>query len=149
MLLLLNVGVLGYLFMSRNDAGPGPGHGPHMGPDRIIIERIGLDEKQQEQFRSLKDEHHSQIMELQHADAKLHQQLFQLLKQQPIDTAAKNAIMSQLQNNDGIKEEVTFEHFRKLRAILKPEQQPKLDELVAELAGRVMGGDHRRPPPGH
>ncbi|HYD22232.1 MAG TPA: periplasmic heavy metal sensor [Flavipsychrobacter sp.] len=146
MLLLLNAGVLGYLWL-HNDDRKGPPHGPHMRPDQMIIERIGLDDKQQEAFRVLKDEHHNQMIDIQGADSKLHTDLFALLKQDPVDSVLKDDLLAKLKTNDSLKEEMTFDHFRKLRAVLRPEQQPKLDELVAELAGRIMGNDHRRPPP--
>ena len=150
LLLLLNGGVLGYLWLNNDRQHSGPPHGgPRMGPDRIIIERIGLDERQQETFRGLKDEHHQQTLDIQANEAKLHTQLFDLLKQAQLDTVAKMSILAQLKSNDSLKEEITFEHFRKLRAILTPDQQPKLDELVAELATRVMGDHRRPPPPGH
>lgn len=146
MLLLLNAGVLCYLWL-HNDDRKGPPHGAHMRPDQMIIERIGLDEQQQESFRALKDEHHSQMIDVQKADSKLHADLFALLKQAALDSTLKNYLLSQLKANDSLKEEITFDHFRKLRNTLRPEQRPKLDELVAELAGRIMRNDHRRPPP--
>lgn len=136
-LLLLNFGILGYLLVSRND---GHGHPPPGGPpDRLIIERLKLDEKQQDTFDGLKQEHHGQMMELQEQSSILHRQLYALLKNKPVDSATKDSLMQLLQQNALQKEQVTFEHFRKLRGILRPEQEPAFDDLVEEISQRIMG----------
>lgn len=166
LLLLLNAGTLGYLWLSKDKPGhspadmrPGPGHRNHV--DRLMSEKLQLSAEQEDLFHGLKMEHNEQMIELQKQERKLHTDLFILLKAKNIDTAAKNNYLVQLERNDRMKEEVTFEHFRKLRAILKPEQEPKFDELVEEIASQILS--HRRigrgpqgppdgpppPPPGH
>ena len=139
LLLLLNFGVLGYLWMGK-DHGHGPG--PE-GVDRMIIERLKLDEGQQEQFNQLKHEHHMQMMQIDEKSGSLHHQLFEVLKKDPIDTVEKNKILNKLEYNYRQKELVTFDHFRKLRGILHPDQKPLFDDFVDELGRHLMG-----PPPG-
>jgi protein CpxP len=134
LLLALNFGILGFLWMHHR-----PEHdSPPEGPDRLIIERLRLDEPQKGQFEELKHEHHSQMVQIQEQSGKTHQQLFDLLKKDPIDTAARNNLILALQQNDKQKELVTFEHFRKLRAILHPDQMPRFDALVQELSMHLL-----------
>src|ERR1043165_6819219 len=143
-LLLLNMGVLGYLWFGNNRH-PEPG-GPHR-VDELIINKLHLDDKQQHQFQGLKEQHHSQMIKIQQEEGRLHKQLFALLKNDSIDDIERDRLMVHLQENDKRKEEVTFEQFRKLRGILQKEQQPDFDMLVEEIASQIMGRHRDGPPP--
>jgi protein CpxP len=142
LLLLLNFGILGFLWQGR-------GHDRHEGgppppPDRMIIERLQLNDRQQEQFEGFRDEHHAQMVDLQERSAVLHKQLFALLKDKQVNARAKDSIMNLLQQNSNQREEITFEHFRKLRSILTPRQQAEFDSFVEEVSERILG-PHRGP----
>lgn len=140
-LLLLNIGILAFLWISNKDRQEHRG-----GPDRMIIERLKLDDKQQAQFEGLKYDHHSQMMTIQEEGGKLHDQLFSLLRSQPEDTVQENTLLKQIQENELQKEQVTLTHFRKLRAILRPEQQPLFDDFISELSRELMRPPrHERP----
>ncbi|MBL7720303.1 MAG: periplasmic heavy metal sensor [Flavipsychrobacter sp.] len=159
MLLLLNGGTLAFLLLNRESRPQAQGahmHEPRGGNpvDRMMRERLGLTEEQEEQFRMLKEEHHEQMKAIQNDEKDLHTRLFLLLKATAIDTVAREALLQQLEANDRRKEEVTFEHFRKLRALLTPGQHPKFDSLVEEIASQILSHRHGRgprpegPPPG-
>lgn len=143
-LLLLNTAVIGYLWLRP------PAHPPYGGPegphrvDAMIIDRLRLDEAQQRQFEELKHEHHGHMLDIQKQAGELHNHLFTLLQAEPVDTAARNSILTQLQANYLQKELVTFDHFKKLRGILRPEQKPDFDNFVEELGRRLM---QQGPPP--
>jgi Spy/CpxP family protein refolding chaperone len=136
-LLLLNTAVIGYLWLrppGRMQDGP-----PHDGPpDRMIVERLRLDDAQQKQFEELKHEHHSYVLDIQKDAGELHHQLFSLLQADPLDTAARDSVITRLEAVYRRKELVTFDHFKKLRAILRPEQKAEFDDFVAELGRRLM-----------
>jgi protein CpxP len=143
-LLLINMGTLGYLWLGRGGHHDGPPGGPHPGrPDRMIIERLHLNEQQQEQFNELKHEHHSQMLEVQETTGRLHKELFTLLQNDSMNTGKKDSLLQLIQQGNLQKEMVTMEHFRKLRAILTEEQKPLFDDLVEDIAERIMG-PHRK-----
>ena len=141
LLLLMNFGILGYLVLGNNDRRGqhplGPGPGPR--PDRIIIERLKLDEQHQEQFHELKYEHHTQMLDAQETSADLHRALFVALKDSTLSTTTMDSLYTQLGQNHLQKERATFNHLKKLRSILKPEQEPFFDDLVEDLSERIMG----------
>jgi periplasmic protein CpxP/Spy len=134
LLLILNFGILGFMWLHH---GPGPGPMPGR-PDRLIFEKLHLDAPQKDKFETLKHEHHSQMVSIQEAEGKLHRELFELLKKEPVDSNQRNILLLELQNNDMQKELVTFEHFRKLRAILHPGQMNDFDDFVAELSRHLL-----------
>jgi periplasmic protein CpxP/Spy len=140
MLLLINIGILAFLWTDRRNEGPMHGH-HRMGPpppDRMIIERLDLNDKQIDQFDELKHEHHSEMVAIQRQSAQLHKDLFLLLKTKDVDTIHRDSILRQLQVLDTRKELATFDHFQKLRSILVPEQQANFDEFVEELSRRLL-----------
>lgn len=140
LLLLLNLGTLGYLLMEKN----GKGHKlPPPPPDRIIIERLHLSEPQIKQFELLKHEHHSQMLDIQEQSGRLHRQLFELLRNDTAITVEKDSLLRLIQATNLQKEQVTFEHFRKLRKMLAAEQQDEFDRLVEDISSRIMG-PHRK-----
>jgi Spy/CpxP family protein refolding chaperone len=145
LLLLLNLGVLGYLVTDRRDPVSHPPLDGRPGPaaDRVIVNRLDLTENQQEQFAGLKHEHHRQMLELQEESSELHKELYALLQYEKPDNKTKDSLLHLLQQNALTREQVTFEHFKKLRGILTPEQEPAFDEFVEDLSRRILG-PHRR-----
>ena len=113
---------------------PGRGIG---GIDRIIIERLKLDDNQRERFDQLKQEHHGQMISKDEEAGNLHRQLFEILKKEPVDTFERNTILLRLQDNYHQKELVTFEHFRN-QAIPRPDQKPLFDNFVEELGRQLI-----------
>lgn len=141
LLLLINIGILAFLWIDRRNE-RSMSRPPHMGPppppDRMIIERLDLNDKQVDQFEELKHEHHSQMVTIQQQSAQFHKDLFLLLKTSTVDTAYRDSILHQLQILDTRKELATFDHFQKLRGILEPQQQANFDEFVEELSRRLL-----------
>ncbi len=151
-LLLLNISMLVFMWTRHVHT---MGQGGHEGPGHIIIERLKLDEQQQQQFEVLKQEHHSQMMGIQETDGKLHDQLFNLLQKEPVDTTMENMLLHSIMENNMKREQVTFEHFRKIKEMLRPDQKALFDTFVADL-GRIFaqppngrGPMHDGPPPPH
>lgn len=144
-LLLLNLGTLGFMWMNGREHTGEHGHHPPR-PDGIIITRLGLNEHQQEQFFTFRDEHHGQMVEIQQESSKLHKELFALLQQANADTVLKDSLLARIQILNLRKEEVTFHHFQQLRSILNPGQLDKFDDLVEDISQQIMG-PHRGPKP--
>lgn len=152
-LLLLNLGTLGYLFMGnkRPMHGPPPGH---EGPAGLIIERLQLDEEQQQKFEEQRFEHQSKIRAVRKESGELHDALFSLLKNEAIDSIKKDSLQNAIRLVEIKKDEITFEHFQQLKSILKPEQLPLFDGLIEEIGRRLTdnapgGGRRDGPPPPH
>lgn len=143
LLLLLNAGILIYLWLPHDNRLPGDRPAR---PERIIIDRLKLDEQQRDQFRQLRDEHHKRMLQIQYETANLHDSLFHLLQQSPVDTAMKYRLLQEIAQNQIQKEEVTFQHFEKLRDILRPEQKKLFDDFVADLSKQILRSGEGPPP---
>ena len=141
-LLLMNVGIMSYLWVDSHHKGRPPG-GPN-GPDVFgyLSHELKLDEAQIKQYEVLRDEHHHAIEDIQEHGHHLREQFFNMMNQTPVDSASVKRMADSIANTQEQIEMATFYHFSKLRAILNPDQQKHFDEVIQE-ALRMMGG----PPP--
>ena len=139
-LLVLNFGILGFLWMGRHGDMP-PGRRPE--PAGFIIEKLQLDDAQQARFQQLRNTHHKRDMELREESRNLHDALFSLLKNEAADSAKIDNLYNLISVNDRAKEQLNFNHFKELKTILKPEQQKLYQEFIEDIA-KQFG-----PPPPH
>jgi Spy/CpxP family protein refolding chaperone len=144
-LLILNFGILAFIWQGKTGRPPMPPDGRGGGnPAQIIIDRLHLDDNQQQQYDAMREAHHAKMMDIQQESKKLHDALFDLLKVDKADSAKVNSLVQQIQANEAEKEHITFDHFAQLRAILRPDQKTAFDGLIQDIL-RQMGN---RPPPG-
>lgn len=155
LLLLLNMGTLGYLWVNRQqpqaqfpgNAGPG-----HPEPDRIIIDRLQLDATQQEQFAELKHIHRKSTDSLQQLISHTQHELFRLVRQDEMDIVLRDSLLAQIEHYETAKHIVTIQHFYDLRKILNEQQKESFNGFMEEIGSRITGpgrGHHGPPPPGH
>ena len=135
-LLLLNVGTLGFLWYHRP---PPPGQG---GPFQFLVKATEMDAGQKETYSRLRDKHRDKMMEIRRQNGEIRDKLYGLLS---ADTS-KNAEIAFLTDSIATlrreEEQLTFEHFRAVRALCRPDQQAKFDATIGD-AIRNFG-----PPPG-
>jgi protein CpxP len=137
-LLLLNLGTLAFLWTGRDHPhGPPPPH--EGGPALFLIHELGLNAEQQSRFEKLRDEHHQRMVQIQDSLHTLHETFFEgLSATTPLQTDSIAGLMGKKQSEI---EKLTFDHFRKVRALCTPDQQKKFDSVIEE-ALRMMA-----PPP--
>lgn len=139
-LVLLNSTTLIIMWVNKP---PFPPHPPqHDRPDKVIVERLQLDEQQQKEFDKLKTEHHSQMVKLDEQSRDLHKKYFALLENEQINDSIADSYEKQLANITEKKEEITFNHFRDLKNLCKGEQVKLFNDFVGEL-GKILSS----PPP--
>jgi Spy/CpxP family protein refolding chaperone len=137
-LLLINLGTLGVLIMRKP---PRPPHGempppppPGEGPKQLIIDRLRFDDAQQKQYDVIIEEHKKKTNELHDASRDMHNQLYALLKTEPVDKAKADALIQQIADNQKAVDNLNFDHFQKIKSICKPDQVEDFNELAGELA---------------
>jgi periplasmic protein CpxP/Spy len=132
-LLLLNLGMIGVLFFTKPEF-PMMDQGPRgEGPKKIIIERLHFDEQQQKEYELLVNEHKSKTQELHTASRAMHDELYLLLKSEPVDESKASSIIQSIADNQKSVEELNLNHFQKIKALCKPEQIKDFNLLVDDL----------------
>ncbi|MCB0698137.1 MAG: periplasmic heavy metal sensor [Chitinophagaceae bacterium] len=146
-LLLLNIGTLAFLWQSRGERHLPPP--PPDSPDNIIIHELKLDDEQQQQFLKFKHMHRRSTDSVQRHIKDAQRSLFALVKQDQMDTVARDSLLNVIEQNEAAKHLITIQHFHDIRSILSPEQKELFNDLVEDIGGRITGPGRRGqgPPP--
>ena len=139
-LFVLNLVSLGFLF-SGNFIGAkknGPGK-----PDKIIIDGLKLDQNQINQFNAIREGHHQKMMSIEKQEEKARVAFFESLKAEPIDTVQADSFIRFMSTCKLEKDQLTFEHFKELKAICRPDQIPLYNEVIDKVAKILMRGGPR------
>lgn len=134
-LLLINLITLAFFWF----AGP---RGPRGGPGKYLVKTLQLDHQQQVAYAKIRQEHQQKMRDYQQETNARHKRLFDLLATPVVDSVRMLQIADSISIRQKAMELYTFEHFRALRAICRPDQQKKFDAIIGE-AVKQMG-----PPPG-
>jgi len=116
---------------------------PQAGPKEFIISKLGLNTEQQKVFEELRQEHFMQMSNLRDEIKKEKTDLYNLLKNPVIDTAETYNYFASIMAKEERLERITFEHFRKLRAVCNNEQKQHFDVIIDKVLHMVMHGPGR------
>lgn len=112
----------------------------------FIINELKLDSTQQQIFKTLREEHHEKTMQLRDELKESKDAIFNLLNNEKAnDTIVKKAVAASAVIEQQL-DLITFEHFKKLRAICTAEQKKKFDEIIQQ-ALHMQGGQRPQGPP--
>lgn len=149
-LFVLNLFTLGYLLFERkphppemeergqfeqfeNDPGKRDKNRPER-PDKLIINKLKLNEAQVKQFEELKKEHRMQIDILQDSSRKYHDEYFGFLKNPSADSVKANALLNKIAQNQVEIDRTTYSHFEKIKAICDQSQKELFNNFIDEIA---------------
>lgn len=129
-------------------------------PAAFLIKSLNLDSNQQAQLDVLRKAHRSAVQPLRNLVKESKDAFFDLLKESIISDSVKQLAAKKISVLTEEIDLVTFNHFLKVRAICRPDQQLKFDVIIDEvinMMGQPQGGQigpppggadgHRPPPP--
>jgi protein CpxP len=129
-LLVLNFGILAFLFLSKNEDGP---RGRKM-PREIIIEKLHFDKNQIDAYDKTIKIHQETIRELDDSIRTAKNDLYQLLNSENINSLQKESIFLKLANYQKQIETTHFNHFLEIKKLCKKEQLSDYENLTEELS---------------
>lgn len=139
-LLLLNMGILGFLFFA-----PHPPKGPEgmqqRHPEKMVIHRLQLDDTQQQAYRKLIEAHRAAMEQLRSDSRAIRKQYYGLLAESSIDNTKVDSLRQLIARNQMRIDSVNFEHFEAIKDLCNPEQKIAFNGLVDDLMRAFM------PPP--
>ena len=141
-LIIANVIMLSVFFMTRLH------HDPHsvQNPAGYIERELEFDQKQKDEFHELHVQHHQETEGIQRDINKEEDSLFSLLKSNATDGNNKSLLIRELGFNKSQIDSLTFEHFKKLRALCNPQQQKKFDEIIQDVIKSIAPPPPPMPP---
>jgi periplasmic protein CpxP/Spy len=139
-LVLLN----GFVLLRQNRGG-GPRHDGPPPHDRLIIKTLNFDESQQRSFEELKFDHRRKIVELERKFETTLEEYFLLLSVE--NQSKKDSLESIVADLEKQKADITFQHFKDLRNLCRPDQREAFDQFIPELFRFIMPPSPRNLPP--
>ncbi len=141
--LLLVVNVVMLIFMLK-------GRGHHNmkkqggGPFDMMVKELNMTEKQQTEFKKLKDEHFTAIKPVFDSVRTLKKSLFGLVKAENLNDSLVNTYSGLISEQQAIVDKLTINHFRKVRALFSGEQQKKFEDFVQKMMQRRGPGGMKK-----
>ena len=126
--LIINAATLLFFWLHRPPHGGNPG----LRPERVLVETLKMDKKQQALFRPLHQGHH-----------RIHDSLLtQIAAKRQVLYAQKQAATESMIQEIGFLqaeiERVTYQHFKDVRKICTPKQQAQLDVLLGKTVQTIL-----------
>lgn len=145
-LLLVNIGTLGYLWVSKKEI-PSFAMPPRPeSPRDIMIKELQLDKEQERKLYSLSRQHRKSMDSVQRQIRNAQKALFALVKTDDLDTAKKDSVLAIIEAGESQKHLITIEHFHDIRAMLDEEQKVYFNEMMEDIGNRITNPG---PPPHH
>jgi protein CpxP len=144
-LLLLNVGIIGFLFFSRPNRNPEGNQKRHK---EFISEKLHFDANQNDKYESIIPIYKDKIDSLDAINRKLKSELYSQLKLQVVNSAIKDSIITLFLANQKHIEEEHFKHFQDIKSICKPTQLSDYNALTQELYKMFSNQNSKPHPPG-
>ena len=142
-LLLLNVGIIGFLFFSRPNRNPEVNH---RRPKEFISEKLHFDANQNEKYESIIPIYKDKIDSLDAINRNLKSELYSQLKLQVVNSAIKDSIINLFLANQKQIEEAHFKHFQDIKNICNPSQLLDFNALTQELV-KMFSNQNSKPHP--
>lgn len=138
LLFLLNAVTLFLLFSNRhNRSGNREGGRPDI---NFISHRLNFDEKQQAEFKILRDQQKTELENLRNNDKSLRDVLVASLKSGITDSIKIDSITSLLAASRKKMELTFYNHFSQIRSICRPDQMELFNKTLDEMMKRRMPG---------
>lgn len=140
-LLLLNLGMIAFFFATKPPT-PARQH-----PPADIHRLLRLDAEQEKAFGQLVETHQQAMRTLNRLQQeKLSAYFSTLLESGPNQQPPADGLR-EIQELEAKKITITYEHFRAIKNLLRPEQQPFFKEFMQQALQRILGNAQKNPPP--
>jgi len=144
-LLIMNLAVIGFLFL-RKPPMREPSHiPPEDRPKMIIIERLHFDKDQVSQYEQLISQHRNMIRKLEEGIRNTKNSLYSTLAEGSV--LNKDSLENKLGDFQKQIEETHYSHFADIKKLCKPDQVNYFNDLTVDLARFFAPGKNLPPPP--
>jgi periplasmic protein CpxP/Spy len=123
------------------------GHRPPMALNNFLIRELKLDAGQTERYQVLVHGHRKAADSLRHLIRASKERMFSLLKDPASGDSAWELAAREVASLTKALDMRTMAHFRDIRDLCRPDQQPLFDSLLMEVAARMAAGPPPGPPP--
>jgi Spy/CpxP family protein refolding chaperone len=134
LLLLINIALVIFMMQGRKKKGDKM-HGKGE-PFEMMVKELSMTDRQQADYKSMKEEHMKTIRPLFDSMRAAKTAFFALIKDQDASDSLVTAYGQRITEKQAAIDKFTFAHFKRVRNIFTPEQQPKFDEFLQKMMQR-------------
>ena len=142
-LVLLNIGIIGFLYLSRPNSNQDDNRRK---PKDIIIEKLLFDATQEKKYEEIINVYRNTIDSLNNNNRDVKAELYSLLKQPTVSNKIKDSLIKLILVNQKIIEETNFKHFQDIKNLCTKSQLEAYNSLTEELE-KLFSNQNRRPRP--
>jgi len=106
-------------------------------PKEFLAKSLHFSESQKNAYFELAKDHNESANKIREQIKINKENLFQLLKSEKVDDSIKKNSTLKISLSIQALDMLTFEHFKKVRALCTEEQKPKFDELIQKMVNSV------------
>ena len=132
LLLLVNIALV--IFMVKGKKGQGKRE--IRDPFTLMVKELEMSDQQQTDYKFQKEEHFKTIRPLVDSFRAARSAFFALTREQNVSDSLVNVYSQRLRDRQAEIDKLTFAHFKRVRGLFTPEQQPKFDEFVQKMMQR-------------
>ncbi len=110
----------------------------------MMVKELNMTPDQQKQFREMKDAHFQSIKPLFDSMRAEKSALIDLLKEKEVSDSLFTTYNKSILDKQARIDRLTFDHFRKVRTLFTPEQQPRFDSLLRKMMARRRDSADRK-----
>ncbi len=143
LLLLVNTVLLIFLWKGREKQEPRhqPGNGS---PFEAMVREVNMTEQQKNDYQKLRDEHFALVRPLFDSIREGRKYFMQLIQEPNAGDSALSAYSRRNAEKQAVIDKLTFDHFKKVRALFSGDQQKKFDDFMQKMMQQRMSGTRRR-----
>lgn len=128
LLLGLNVATIGWVVHKTDTVRSG-----RQNPERLLAKRLALTPDQLVQYQQSRSQMRRRSRPHEDSLRVLRDTLFNRIKQPAVSDAEMNQLLEQIARQNGQITRLRFRHWQQVRALCKPEQQTRFDQLIGRL----------------
>lgn len=135
LLLITNIALVTMMMLGKNKSERrGPGNRNE--PSQMMVKELNMTDQQQKDFKQLKEEHFKNTKPLFDSLRTAKTIFFDFVKDENVSDSVLNRYSLQIAERQTALDKITFAHFKKVRSLFTPEQQPKFDAFIQKMMQR-------------
>jgi len=142
LLLVTNVILLIFIWKGKDKHEPKRPSGN--GPFEAMVKELNMSERQKDDFKKLRDEHFAQVKPLFDSIRRYRSSFFEMIKDPRITKDSLIGYSKRVAEKQAMIDEMTFEHFKKVRALFSGDQQKQFDEYMQKMMQRRRDSASRK-----
>lgn len=115
-------------------------------PKEFLAKQLNFTQVQRTSYFDLAKEHNEEANKIREAIKIDKDNLFRLLKSERVSDIARDSAALKVSSSLQALDILTFEHFKKVRALCTEEQKPQFDELIQKMVN-LVNNPQRGPQP--